>query len=121
MLAHSGPGLSNTNCSSDVHWRTLEGAVLGTAGNSGAGYSHLRMQSNLTSYIENESKQSLVGMVEKEQLAVFPTAGVCSKAVFDRLQGFSGSYLVVCKPMAEDMDFKNLRRLVAVAEGSTLY
>ena len=28
---------------------------------------------------------------------------------------------MVCEPMAEDLDFKNLRRLVAVAEGSTLY
>ena len=47
MLAHSGPGFSNTNCSLEVHWRMLKGAVLGAAGSSGAGYSHLRMQSNL--------------------------------------------------------------------------
>ena len=66
MLAHSGPGLSNTNCSSEVHWRKTKGAVLGTAGNSGAGYSHLRMQSNLTLYVENERKKSISDMVEKD-------------------------------------------------------
>ena len=37
MLAHSGPGFSNTNCSPEVHWMMLKGAVLGTAGSSGAG------------------------------------------------------------------------------------
>ena len=42
MLAHSGLGFSNTNRSSEVYWITLKGAVLGAAGNSGAGYSHLR-------------------------------------------------------------------------------
>ena len=30
MLAHAGPGFSNTNCSSEVHWRTLKESVLGT-------------------------------------------------------------------------------------------
>ena len=34
MLAHSGPGLSNTNCSLEVHWRTMKGAVLGAEGSS---------------------------------------------------------------------------------------
>ena len=34
MLAHAGPGFSNTNCSPEVHWRMLKGAVLGTAGSS---------------------------------------------------------------------------------------
>ena len=58
MLAHSGLGCSNTNCSSEVHWRTLKGAVLGTAGKAGGGYSQLRMQSNLTLFIENDGKQS---------------------------------------------------------------
>jgi len=28
MLAHSGPGFSNTNCSSEVHWRALKEEVL---------------------------------------------------------------------------------------------
>ena len=48
MLAQSGPGLLNTNCSSEVHWRTLKEGVLGSAGKSGGRYSQLRMQSNLT-------------------------------------------------------------------------
>ena len=61
------------------------------------------------------------GMVEKGQLAVFPTAGVYSKAVFDRLQGFSRSYLVAYESMADDMDFKKVRRLVAGAEESSSY
>ena len=72
----------NTNCSSEVLWRTLKGAVLGTAGSSGAGYSHLRMQSNLKLYVENESKQSLAEMTEKEQLVVFPTSAKYSKGVY---------------------------------------
>ena len=69
MLAHASPGLSNTNCSSEVHWRKLKGAVLVTAGNSGAEYSHLRMQRNLTLYTENESRQSLEGMDEKRAVS----------------------------------------------------
>ena len=48
MMAHSGPGLSNTNCSMEVHWRGLKAATLGSAGSSGGGYSQLRVQSNLT-------------------------------------------------------------------------
>ena len=50
----------------------MKGAVLGAAGSSRAGYSHLQMQSNLTLYIENKSEQSLVEMREKGQLVVFP-------------------------------------------------
>ena len=96
MLAHSGPGFSNTNCSLEVHWRMLKGAVLGTAGSSGAGYSHLRMQSNLMGYIENESIQSLEDMLQKNQSVAFPTSAIYIKAVYDRLQEFSGSYLMVC-------------------------
>ena len=38
MLAHAGPGLSNTNCSSEVHWRILKGTLLGCAGKAGGGY-----------------------------------------------------------------------------------
>ena len=34
MLAHSGPGLSNTNCSSEVNWRVMKGAVLCAAGST---------------------------------------------------------------------------------------
>ena len=116
MLAHSGPGFSNTNCSLEVHWRILKGAVLGTAGSSGAGYSHLQMQSNLIGYIENESKQSLVDMSQKEQSVAFPTSGIYSKAVYDKLQDFSGSYLTVCEAMGEDGDFKNLKRVMAAAD-----
>ena len=84
MLAHSGPGLSNTNCSSEVHWRVMKGAVLGAAGSSGAGYSLLRMQSNLTGFTVNESKQSLAEMTEKEQLVVFPSSAKYSKRVYDK-------------------------------------
>ena len=46
---------------------------------------------------------------------------IYSKAVYDKLQGFSGSYLVVCEGMGDDVNFKNLRRLVAIADGSSLY
>ena len=66
MMAHSGPGLSNTNCSMEVHWRVLKAATLGSAGSSGGGYSHLRMQSNLTGFIEDESRKSLVEMAERD-------------------------------------------------------
>ena len=96
MLAHSGPGFLNTNCSQEVHWRMLKGTVPGTAESSRAGYSHLRMQSNLIGYIKNENKQSLVDMSEKGQLVVFPTSAIKSKAVYDKLQDFSGSYSTVC-------------------------
>ena len=37
MMAHSGPGLLNTNCSMEVHWRVLKAATLGSAGSSGWG------------------------------------------------------------------------------------
>ena len=37
MLAHSGPGLSNTNCSLEVHWRKVKEGILGSAGSSGGG------------------------------------------------------------------------------------
>ena len=104
ILANSGPGFSNTNCSSEVHWRMLKGDVLGTAGSSGAGYSHLLMQSNLVGYIENESIQTLEGMLQKNQSVVFPNLGIYSKGVYDKLQEFSGSYLMVCAVIGEDGD-----------------
>ena len=43
----------------------MKEAVLGSAGSSGAGYSQLRMQSNLTGFIEDESKKSIPEMAEK--------------------------------------------------------
>ena len=92
MLAHSGPGFSNTNCSLEVHWRMLKGAVLGNAGSSGAGYIHLRMQSNLIGYIENESIQTLEDMMQKRQTVAFPSSAKYSKGVYDRLQEFSGLF-----------------------------
>ena len=80
------------------------------------------MQSNLTRFIEDESKESVAEMAEKGQLVCFPTVGVYSKAVFDKLQELPGSYLVVCESMAiDDTDFRNVRRIVAVAEGISLY
>ena len=80
------------------------------------------MQSNLTGFIEDESKKSIPEMAKKGQLVSFPTEGVYSKAVFDKLQELPGSYLVVCEPMEiDDTDFKNVRRLVAAAEGVSLY
>ena len=45
--------------------------------------------SNLASYNENESKQSLVEMREKGQLVAFPISAIYSKAVYDKLQDFS--------------------------------
>ena len=77
-------------------------AILGAAGSSGGGYSQLRMQSNFTGFIEDESKKSIEEMAEKGQLVCFPTEGVYSKAVYDKLQALPGSYLVVCEPMAVD-------------------
>ena len=50
----------------------MKEVVLGSAGSSGAGYSQLRMQSNLTGFIEDESKKSIAQMAEKGQLASFP-------------------------------------------------
>ena len=38
MLAHAGPGLSNTNCSSEVNWRIMKEALLGCAGKARGGY-----------------------------------------------------------------------------------
>ena len=72
-------------------------------------------------YIENESKQSLVDMLQKDQSVAFPTSVIYSKAVYDRLQDFSGSYSTVCEAMGKDGDFKNLKRVMAAAEGSSLH
>ena len=85
MMAHSGPGLSNTNCSMEVYWIDLKGATLGSAGSSGGGYSQLRVQSNLTGFFENESRKSITEMALKGQLVCFPTEGVYSKAMYDKL------------------------------------
>ena len=42
--------------------------------------------------------------------------------MFDKLQELPGSYLVVCGSMAiDDTDFRNVRRIVAAAEGISLY
>ena len=60
-------------------------------------------------------------MSEKRRLVAFPTSAIYSKAVYDKLEDFSGSYLMVCEVMGEDMEFKNLRRLVVAVEGSSLY
>ena len=98
--------------------------MIGAVGKAGGGYSQLRMQSNLTLFIENDSKQSLVDMVEKGQVVSlsFPTSGIYSKGIYDKLQEFSGAFLVVCESMdSEDMNFKNLRLIIASCEGSTLY
>jgi len=121
MLAHAGPGFSNTNGSLEAHWRMLKGAVLGTAGSSGAGYSHLRMQSNLIGYIENESIQTLEAMMQKKQAVAFPSSAKYSKGVYDRLQDFPGGYLVDCDAIGEDAAFKDLKRVIAAAEGVSLY
>ena len=51
MLVHAGPGLSNTNCSSEVNWRIMKQALLGAAGKAGGGYNHLRTQSHLTTFV----------------------------------------------------------------------
>ena len=80
------------------------------------------MQSNLTLFVENDSKQSLVGMAEKGQLVSFPTSRTYCKGIYDKLQDFTGSYLVVWESMdSADRNFKNLRRIVASCEGITLY
>ena len=60
------------------------------------------MQSNLTGFIKDESRKSLVEMAEKGQLVCFLTEGVYSKAVYDRFQELPGNYLVVCESMAID-------------------
>ena len=96
-------------------------AVLGTAGSSGAGYSHLRMQSNLIGYIENESIQTLKDMMQKKQTVAFPSSAKYSKGVYDRLQEFLGGYLAVCEAIGEDGDFKSLKRVIASAEGVSIY
>ena len=59
-------------------------------------------------YIENESIQSLEDMLKKNQSVVFPTSAIYSKAVYDTLQEFPVSYLMVCEAIREDGDFKNL-------------
>ena len=80
------------------------------------------MQSNSKGFIEDDSKKSMAEMTEKVQLVSFPTEGVHSNAVFDKLQELPGSYLVVCESMVnDDTDFRNVRRLVAAAEGVSLY
>ena len=72
---------------------------MGSAGSSGGGYSQLRVQSNLKGFIEDESRKSIVEMAEKGQLVCFPTEGVYSKAMYDKLQDLPGNYLVVCESM----------------------
>ena len=52
----------------------------------------------------------------------FWTSGLYTKAIYDKLQEFGGSYSVVCESMdTGDTDFKNLSRFIANCEGSTLY
>ena len=53
------------------------------------------MQSNLTGFIEDESRKSIAVMAEKGQLVCFPTEGVYGKPVYDKLQDLPGNYLVV--------------------------
>ena len=92
--------------------------MLGTAGKAGGGYCQFLMQCIWTLCIENDSKQSFVDMTEKGQLGSFPTSRIYSKGLYDKLQDLAGSYLVVCESMdSEDMNFKNLRRIVASCEG----
>ena len=79
MSAHAGPGLSNTNCSSEVNWRIMKEALLGCAGKSGAGFSQLRTQSNLTTFIQDGRRSSYNAMAEKGQLVSFPTSGTYNK------------------------------------------
>ena len=106
----------------EVHWRVLKAATLGSAGSSGGGYSQLRVQSNLTGFIEDESRKSIAEMAEKGQLVCFPTEGVYSKAVYDKLQELPGNYLVVCESMAiDDVEFRNVRRIVAAGQGVSVY
>ena len=95
--------------------------MLGTAGSFGAGYCHLRMQSNLIGYIENESIQTLEDMMQKRQTVAFSSSAKYSKVVYDRLQEFPGRYLVVCDAIGEDAAFKDLKRVIASAEGVSLY
>ena len=60
-------------------------------------------------------------MLQKNQSVAFPNSAIYSKGVYDRLQEFSGSYLMVCEVIGEDGDFRNLKRLIASAEGASLY
>ena len=121
MLAHSGQGFSNTNCSLEVHCRTLKWGVPGSSGKAGGGYSPLRKRSNLT-FIKNNSKPSLADMVEKGQSVSFAKIRMYNKGRYDKLQEFSGAFLVVCESMdPADLAFKNLRRVMAACEGATLY
>lgn len=72
------------------------------------------MQSNLTRYIQDDSKASVVDFNEKGYLVSFATLGTYNKAVYDKLQEFSPSYLIVCESMDKlDIEIKNLRRLIA--------
>ena len=59
---------------------TLKEAVLGSAGSAGGGYNQLRMKSNLTVFIQDDRRASLIEMAEKGQLVSFPTSGTYSKA-----------------------------------------
>ena len=80
------------------------------------------MQSNLTGFIEDESRKSIAEMAEKGQLVCFPTEGVYSKPVYDKLQDLSGNYLVVCESMAiDDVEFRNVRRIVVAGQGVSVY
>ena len=52
----------------------------------------------------------------------FPILGTYTKAVYNKLQEFSVSCLIVCESMdTSDIGFKNLRRLIANCDGLTLY
>ena len=103
----------------------MKKVLLGYAGKAGGGYNHHRTQSNSTSFVQDDSKASAKKMEDKGQLVVFPRCGTYSKAVYNKLQEFNGSYSVVCEALDReddwDMDFKNLRRLVAAWEGTSLF
>ena len=60
-------------------------------------------------------------MMQKKQTVAFPSSAIYSKSVYDRLQEFSGGYLVVCEAIGEGGDFKSLKRVIASAEGASLY
>ena len=52
----------------------------------------------------------------------FPTSGAYNKEVYDKLQEFSPSYLIVCKSIdIMDMEIKNLRQVITSCDRMTLY
>ena len=114
MLCHSGPGLSNCNSSAEVNWRVMKDGSLGDAGRRGSGYSLLRFHGNFGIWIKDNSKKTYADYVDRQILVSFPSGGIYSKMMYDKLQDFAANYIVSIESLDDnDSELKTLQRLIS--------